>query len=271
MNFLKIFDAYSLRARLFPAIIAAAPAFAALALLISWKSFELSNIIASVALLVLLFAIADFARSRGRAIEPKLYSEQGGKPSITIFRRNDPSIDDSLKERYRAFLAGKLGVAIPSAEAERSNQATVDSFYEQCGVWLRANTRDTKKFPLLFNENVTYGFRRNLLGVKWIALALNMAVVAICLVLLWRGNWGLNTELGRRTIVVLVIAAAHAIYMLLAVHPAAVWDAATVYARELLLSCEAFLGKPEPSKGKSPPRQRTSGKRKRQGDTSEST
>ena len=64
MDFFKIFDAYSLRARLFPAIIAAAPALAALALLISWKSFELSNAIATLALIVLLFAIADFAIER---------------------------------------------------------------------------------------------------------------------------------------------------------------------------------------------------------------
>lgn len=263
MDFLKIFDAYSLRARLIPAIIAAAPAFAALALLISWKSFEPSNAIATVAILVLLFAIADFARSRGRATESKLYAKIGGKPSITMFRRSDTSIDDGLKERYRAFLADKLGAVNPNAEEEETNQTTVDSFYDQCGVWLRANTRDTKKFPLLFNENVTYGFRRNLLGVKWIALALNLAVVAICFVLLWRGNWGLETELGRRTLVVLVIAAVHAAYMLLAVRTAHVVDAARTYARELLLSCEVFLGTHEPPKRKSLPRQHTSDKRKK--------
>lgn len=256
MNFLKVFDAYSLRARLFPAIIAAAPAFAALTLLISWKSFELSNVIATVAILVLLFAIADFARLRGRGIEQKLYSEQGGKPSITMFRRNDLSIDDALKERYRVFLADKIGVAIPSPEAERTSQAAADSFYEQCGVWLRENTRDAKKFPLLFNENVTYGFRRNLLGVKWLALALNLAVVAISLVVLWRSNWELDTELGKRTVVVLIIAVVHATYMLLVVRRPAVWDAARAYARELILSCEAFLKTPGPYKGKSPSGQR---------------
>jgi hypothetical protein len=261
MNFLKVFDAYSLRARLFPAIIAAAPALAALALLISWNSFELSNVIATVAVLVLLFAIADFARSRGRAIEPKLYAEQGGMPSITMFRRNDSMIDDGIKERYRAFLAIKLGVAAPDADVERTDQANADSFYEQCGIWLRQNTRDTKKFPLLFNENVTYGFRRNLFGVKWLALALNLVVVAICLLLLCRDNWGWETEFGKRTIVVLVIAAIHVTYILFAVRKTAVLDAARVYARELLLSCEAFLNATASSKGKSPPRQRASSKR----------
>jgi hypothetical protein len=253
MDFLKIFDAYSLRARLFPAIIAAAPALAALALLISWKTFELSNAIATLAIIVLLFAIADFARARGRVIEPKLYEQQGGKPSIVMFRRNDSTIDDALKERYRQFLACKLGVSAPTAMQELANPAAADAFYEQCGVWLRQHTRDTKKFHLLFGENVTYGFRRNLLGVRWLAIALNLIVVAICLVLLWRNGWNWAASLCQRTIVVLLIAVIHAIYVMAVVRRATVEDASRAYGREMILSCEAFLKdgpapKPKPPK-----------------------
>jgi hypothetical protein len=256
MDFFKIFDAYSLRARLFPAIIAAAPALAALALLISWKSFELSNAIATFALIVLLFAISDFARARGRAIEPKLYDQQGGKPSIILFRRTDSTIEEALKERYRLFLAGKLGVAGPSPAAEQVDQAVADSFYEQCGVWLRANTRDTKKFPLLFGENVTYGYRRNLLGVKGLALGLNLTVVAICVTLLWHSNWPWGSESGKRTIVVLLIAVLHAIYVCTAVRKGLVRDASRAYARELILSCEAFIGSPGAIKSRPSTRKR---------------
>jgi hypothetical protein len=262
MEFLKIFDAYSLRARLFPALIAVAPAIAALALMISWKSFGVSNAVSGIAVLVILFAIADVARTRGRAIEAKIHSEYGGKPSITMFRRSDLTIDDVIKERYRRFLATKLGVATPSAEEERADQRVGDAFYEQCGVWLRHNARDTKKFPLLFSENVIYGFRRNLLGVKWLALAVNVTVVAICFLLLWRNNWAWQNELTNRTVVVLVIAAVHATYVLLYVRKAAVWDAARAYARELLLSCEAFISDPSnptPPKRTSAPRRRAHG------------
>lgn len=66
MSAIKFFDAYSIRARLFPALIAAAPALAALTLLISWRTFGISNVIASIGMLVLLFAVADFARARAR-------------------------------------------------------------------------------------------------------------------------------------------------------------------------------------------------------------
>lgn len=241
MEVFKFFDAYSLRARLFPAIVAAAPALAALTLLISWKSFGLSNVIASLGALVLLYAIEDFARARGRAIESKVYKQHGGMPSITMFRRNDATINPGSKDQYRTFLAGRLGTTAPSSTDETTDQATADAFYAQCGNWLRQNTRDAKKFPILFGENVTYGFRRNLLGVKALALGLNVIVVVVCSFTLWRLSWDTDAPQGNRTAVVLIVAAAHAAYMFLAVSRTAVWDASQAYARELILSCEYFL------------------------------
>lgn len=237
----KLFDAYSLRARLFPAIIAAAPALAALALLISWKSFDLSNLVATLGLLVLLFAIADLSHSRGKAIESKLFAEHGGMPSITMFRRSDSTLDAGSKNRYREFLAEKLDIAVPTVHEENTDQSSADAFYSQCGNWLRQNTRDTKKFFILFNENVTYGFRRNLLGVKVLALCLNIIIVALCMFILWRSSWAIDTSMGNKITVVLAIAAAHAGYMLLVVSHTAVWNAAKAYGRELILSTESFL------------------------------
>lgn len=241
MDAFKFFDAYSIRARLFPAIIAAAPAFAALALLISWKTFGLSNTIASLGILVLLYAVADLSRNRGRRIESKIYQEQCGMPSITLFRRNDKTIDEGSKERYREFLSGKLNTPAPTPEDELANQDLADAFYDQCGVWLRQNTRNTKAFPILFGENVTYGFRRNLLGVKAFALWLNVIVVIFSVLILWRLSWNIDSLQGNKALVVLIVAAAHAAYMLLAVNRDAVRDASRAYARELILSCESFL------------------------------
>jgi hypothetical protein len=222
---LKFLDAYSLRARLFPAILAAAPALAALALLISWQRIALSNVIATTGLLVLVFALADFARKLGLRVEPKVYAEMGGKPSVTMFRRSDLTIEEPTKERYRTFLARKINVAVPTPQQEAANQAEVDAFYEACGTWLRGNTRDPKKFPLLFNENVGYGFRRNLLGLRWPALALNVVVVAICAALVWHhGTFD--------------IAALHALYFGFVVTNNGVKEAARKHGRELILSTD---------------------------------
>jgi hypothetical protein len=132
---------------------------------------------------------------------------------------------------------------------ELNNRAAVIGFYELAGTWLRENTRDTKKFPILFNELVTYGFRRNLLGMKWPALLLNLAVVLICGSLLWY-RWPADNMMAR-IMVVFVVAAAHALYFLLVVDKESVKVAARTYARQLILSRESFLtGPATKAKGK---------------------
>jgi hypothetical protein len=166
----------------------------------------------------------------------------GGKPSVTMMRRiGDNTIDAHTKEKYRAFLAGKVKRSAPTAGQEAANQADADSFYEECGIWMRDKTRDAKKFPILFNELVTYGFRRNQLGLKWVALVLNLIVVVISCGLLWhRGTWNMSNELTTRISVVLIVAAIHALYFAFVVTKGGVKQAARKYARELILSCETL-------------------------------
>ncbi|MBM7488096.1 hypothetical protein ACVWWI_006353 [Bradyrhizobium sp. USDA 3686] len=254
MSFFKFLDAYTLRARLFPAVLAAAPALAALALLISWEKIALSNMIASGALLVLLFALADFARKEGLRIEPRIYKEMGGKPSITLFRRSDTTIDEHAKDQYRTFLAGKLNRQAPTPADETTDLTAGDSFYEQSGIWLRDNTRDAKKFPLLWNELVSYGFRRNQRGLKWPALVVNVIVVVICAAVLWRrASLDMTDDLVMRTIVVLIIAVVHAAYFALVVTKEGVKEAARRYGRELILCCQSLImGSPRSAPRKKP-------------------
>lgn len=241
-SMLRVLDAYTLRARLFPAILGAAPALAAVLLLISWKSFELSTAVATIGMLVLLYALADWARKLGQALEPRLYQQIGGKPSVTMMYRSDTLLDQASKDRYRTLLAAKINQPEPTAADEQQNPVAANSFYELAGTWLRENTRDIKKFPILFNELVTYGFRRNLLGVKWPALVLNVVVVAICASVLWH-RLPVNTsdDMTTRIVVVLVVAAAHALYFLFGVKRQDVITASQTYARQLILSCEAFI------------------------------
>jgi hypothetical protein len=245
----KIFDAYSLRARLFPAIIGGAPALAALALLISWSTFSLSTTIATLGLLVIVFAMADLARRRGTKVQPRIFAMHGG--TAAPLRRNDDTFSEERKAAYRAFLARKLGRAAPTAAEEAADPAKADAFYEAGRAWLRESTRDTKKFAVLFNENVTYGFRRNLLGVKWPGVGLNVAVVVICAGLL-AGRWPISIadDFSIRVLIVLAVAVIHAAYMLFGVTWVAAVAASKAYGRQLILSIETFLsaGGPTPRK-----------------------
>ncbi|MER9561063.1 hypothetical protein [Mesorhizobium sp. M0571] len=248
----KVLDAYSLKARFFPALIAIIPALAALAILISWSKFGLTNLIATVAIPVLVYAFADTARRLGKRIENRIYAASGGKPSLTMLRYSDDSFDAASKAQYRGFLSSKINQPVPTEQDEKDKPKEVDAFYERCGAWLRENTRSANKFSVLFNENVTYGFRRNLLGLKWPTLGLNLIIVLTCAFILYRqGMVDVNDDLTLRLLIVIAFAIIHAIYMAFAVSTRSVIDASRTYSRQLILSCETFLGKGKPKAAKS--------------------
>lgn len=252
----KYLDPYTLRARLSPAIIAAAPAFAAIALLLSWTQFSLSNTIATAGLVALLFALADIARRRGKKVQALLFAELGGMPSTTMLRHSDSTFDAASKARYVAFLSGKINEAAPTEAQEKADPAAADAFYIHCGDWLRENTRNAKKFNILFNENVTYGFRRNLLGMKWSALALNLLIVIVGGWVLYRGSVPFQDiqHVEGRVIVVFIVAMLHALYLGFGVNRAAVAEAAKSYGRQLILSCETLIDKAKPGAAAAKPK-----------------
>lgn len=237
-----MFDTYVRRARFYPAVIAAAPAFALAAILVSWSNVGLPHVIATGAMAILLAVMSDVARRRGRAIEPRIIHRMGGLPSITMMRHRDDTFDSAAKEAMHRLLGSKIGAVVPTPATEQADPAAADDFYKRSGNWLREHTRDTKKFKILFEENVTYGFRRNLLGLKWPALGINAAIVLFCLLMLW-SRLPLNTAdpLTQKLLAVVVIAFLHATYFVLFINEAGVVEAARTYARQLLLCTEVLV------------------------------
>ena len=240
---MTILDIYNLRARLLPAVIGIAPAIAVAAISISWSEVSLPQVIATAAVAVLFVAASDIARRMGKRFERNMFVSTGGRPIMTLLRHADPVLETRTKERYRAYLAKQLGEAPPSAEEEERDPAAADAFYDRCGVWLREHTRDKSKFRILFEENMTYGFRRNLYGLRWLGLALNALVVAVCVYLLSPyGTW-ISETTRSEIFAVLTIAAIHALYFLLFVTRLSVEEASNQYARQLVLSCEGLIGR----------------------------
>jgi hypothetical protein len=252
---LKVLDAYALRARYFPALLATIPGLVTLAILITRSKFGLTTAVASTAIPVLVFAAADIARRLGKRIEDRIYAESGGKPSITMLRYSDSTFDAASKEQYRAFLSSKINQPIPAEQDEKANLTSGDAFYERAGSWLRENTRNTKKFAILFAENVTYGYRRNLLGLKWPALITNLGLVLMCAYFLSKkGAVDTDDETTIALLLVIVLAVVHSAFMGFGVTTQSVIEASRTYARQLILSCETLLGKEKPAKPPAKPR-----------------
>src|SRR5207302_5823609 len=131
-------------------------------------------------------------RARGRLLEKRLYSEWGGIPTTAWLRHRDDNLDSITKARYHRFLESRIdGLKIPSAESETNDPAAADKAYASAVKWLLEYTRNAKSFPLVFNENVYYGFRRNTLAAKPVALYL-LGGIAVMAAWITYYRYGLN-------------------------------------------------------------------------------
>lgn len=237
-------DAYSIRARLLPAIWAIAPALALATVAVTWTTFSLPQAITTLSVGVIFVGFSDIARRFGKKAEREIFNSTGGRPTITLLRRGDQRFSEATKDRYRSFLAKQLGEPAPTAEEEINSSPAVEGFYERCGNWLRERTRDTAKFKILFEENKVYGFRRNLYGAKWPALTLNAIVVVTCLLSLSRKMDVPNDPSLLQVFTVLMISAIHAGFFFFFVSKRAVLEASDQYGRQLILSCETLMAEP---------------------------
>lgn len=245
---------YAILARIVPAIIAAAPALALAGTLIIFTGVSLAQVITSLAVLALLYLCGDIARNQGKRLEAALYDEMGGKPSVSLLRYRDETFDDATKARYRDFLAAQIGEDPPSRSDEGRDPKASDNFYERCGNWLREKTRDPTQFRLLLEENINYGFRRNLYGLRTTATIVNIIVFIACGLNIYSDYLGLG-EKGPGTIrMVMGFAVLHSIFLFIYPSRKSVITASRTYARQLILSCEGLMPPATPttssSKGK---------------------
>jgi hypothetical protein len=249
------FDAYTVRARLIPAIIAAAPALAFPSIFVSLDSFSFMHFIAGTALTIVFAVFADIARRRGKAIEPAIIAKMGGLPTTVMLRHRDSTYDSATKAEFHSFIAAKLGQPAPTIEQENVDPAAADNYYSRGITWLRENTRDTKRFGVLFNENISYGFRRNLLGLKIPGFLLDTFIIVVCLGLLWR-RWPVDLSDGpdAKLLAVIAISIFHVWYFAQFVTQAGVFEAARTYAHQLLASVHSpYLNASRAKGGTSPP------------------
>lgn len=171
----NLFDSYSRQARLFPAMLTV---FAPLVTAMGWFPELITSNLGSTLVTIatscgLLYWLSSVARSRGKAIEKRLLQKWGAWPT-TLLLRHSGRLDRHTRARYHAFLSKSVpNLVLPTAQEEEKDQKGADLAYESSIKWLKERVR--KGFPLVEKENAQYGFRRNMRGMKPIAL---LSVVA---------------------------------------------------------------------------------------------
>jgi hypothetical protein len=231
-------DKYDREARLAPALMVMLPP---VLLVLVWFP-GLRTPAAGLLTLLVAFGILVFltqvGRDRGKVVEPRLFEEAGGKPSIALLRHRDDRLSGLQRQRYHDYLAKAVGVPAPTAAEEAADPGKADEWYELAAAWLMARTRDTKKFGLLFHENVNYGFRRNLYALKRPAQVIGLLAIVASL---GYGGWRYQTtgEIpGGEMIAAVILVLAYLLFFTVWVTCEWVRIPSEGYARRLLEACE---------------------------------
>lgn len=187
-------DAYTLQARRMPvAAVAVPPVVLAAGSAITTASLG----IGSGAVLAVVGAIAgQLGRDRGKRLEPGLWASWGGSPTLQRLRFRAAS-NPGRVARLHARIEAITGEALPTAADEDADPDGADDRYEEVSATVRALTRDRDRFPLLLAENVNYGMRRNMLGLKRIAVAIALLTIVAGALLLSLAAGTLSTKAGR--------------------------------------------------------------------------
>lgn len=129
------------------------------------------------------FLAAQWGRTAGRRKEPVLFQRWGGSPTVRLLRFASGEAVATVDHRH-ADVARATGVELPTRAEEYADPARADAVYGNAIAALRELTRDKAAFPLVFGENVGYGFRRNLWGRKSFGLAVSGLTTIVSLAVL---------------------------------------------------------------------------------------
>lgn len=175
----NIFDAYERRARLYPMALVIMPVVFGVA---SWvpTSLDLPALAGSAILGIATAAImTQMARDQGKKQEQKLFEMWSGKPSVRALSYAGGFFEEATLARYHARLRRlDPNLSFPlCAQDEAEAPEKFQAVYKSANDILLGRTRDPQKFRLVFEENVNYGYRRNLWAMK--ATGIAMAVLGL--------------------------------------------------------------------------------------------
>ena len=175
-------DRYSYRAEALPTLMAIVPVALFIAALlpegVSLRGLSL-KFSPFVALAALSFVASQIGADFGKRQEKRLWAKWGGPPTTRFLRHRNRKYNAVIRQTVHKSLL-KLGLKVPTAEEELQNPEYADECYGACTAELRRLTRDRERYALVHKRLIDYGFRRNMLGLRWIGLVTAAAVSLLC-------------------------------------------------------------------------------------------
>ena len=133
---------------------------------------------------------SQFGRELGYKAQPGLWQGWGGPPTTRLLRHHHLPGDIEMEPGLRQSIEEWVGWPLPTEQQEKDDPDWADAEYQKATKALIDATRDSNKFPLVFAENVNYGFRRNLWGLRVIGGVISAVVAILSWALLLLTTWG---------------------------------------------------------------------------------
>lgn len=170
-NLFSRFDDYVLWARVSPGLLTLSPAIITFSVL-------LPTLVLKIASPILLgtfgaYFLANVVRGMGKNLEKKLVRQWDGMPTTHMLRLRESQENMALFSRRRERLAQLTNMSLPSQRVEARSPSTADDTYVAMVRILINRVRDRgSEFPRVHEENISYGFRRNLRALKTVGISI---------------------------------------------------------------------------------------------------
>lgn len=236
----SILDPYDRKARLYPALLVMLVPVVASTLVAPVLSSQLAGLASLAIALGGLILLCSLGREWGKRKEQKLFENWGGAPTTLMLLRTTSQLDQLTLDRYRKVIEFQVpGLHFPDSTSEASDPTKAAAICESAVKWLREATRDTKKFALVFAENTNYGFRRNLLGVKPLALVVCALTLAATVLHAWVSTAGNLSAFTPQSWIAVVAACIGLVVWGIVISADFVKTTAFAYATALLATCDS--------------------------------
>ncbi|RDL44146.1 cellulose-binding protein [Marinomonas piezotolerans] len=163
----KHFEHYAIHARFMPVFVVLFPLVLTV---LAWYP-QAKTILGATMTLLISFGIMSFLSiyisNLGNDLQDNYFKKWGGAPSTLLLLPSNKELDRYTKQRYFKWLNRKCsGLDLPDT---LDGQVENEELYEKirsASNYMREYTRDRKKYSQIYNDNVAYGFARNIVAIK---------------------------------------------------------------------------------------------------------
>lgn len=171
----KHFEHYAIHARFMPVFVVLFPLVLAV---LAWCP-QAKTILGGAMTLLISFGIMSFLSiyisNLGNDLQDRYFKNWGGAPSTLLLLPSNTELDRYTKQRYFKWLNRKCGgLDLPEALDAHVESEELYEKIRSAGNYMREHTRDRKIYSQVYNDNVAYGFARNIVSIKKAGLVISL-------------------------------------------------------------------------------------------------